>query len=406
MTLDDYAKAVTVTLDTFNVSIANLANSLMPVGANTLTLLFFMGCAIGAIKMALGGLDLTEGLARLGQGLVVYFLVLACIQGHTFFKQTGMVHGNLGEVVAKSADWVVQKTGFDAYDATEPLAEMTAAAVSILNMDVTEIADAYKVKDENAGWWSQFKTAVTGAGKALLSLPDTIAGGLMSAAIGVATAVFLVLAGLIFTATVILADVGFAIALALGPIFIPWVIWKPMSFMFNGWLRFAISSGVTKIIAAFMCVAVGPLMSYVSDLSAKAVADEGYVGVVGAVQTFMPLLLLSLVIGLLAFSVPGIARGITGGANSGDLSMLAMRAITGGASKVAGKATSVIRSGSQGINAASSAVTSRMTPPQASRVRGAQASSMTSSNSGLGAAGGARQQTVAQSQARLKQLFR
>src|SRR5690606_25984947 len=131
MTLDDYAKAVTVTLDTFNASIADLANSLMPVGASTLTLLFFMGCALGAIKMGLGGLDLTEGLARLGQGLVVYFVVLACIQGNTFFKQTGMVHGNLGEMVAKSADWIVTKTGFDAYDATQPLAEMTAAAVSV-----------------------------------------------------------------------------------------------------------------------------------------------------------------------------------------------------------------------------------------------------------------------------------
>jgi len=149
------------------------------------------------------------------------------------------------------------------------------------------------------------------------------------------------------------------------------------------------------------------LMSYVSDLSTKAVADEGYVGVVGAVQTFMPLLLLSLVIGLLAFSVPGIARGITGGANSGDLSMLAMRALTGGASKVAGKAASVIRSGSQGINTASSAVSSRMarmSPPQASRIRGAPANAAKSS--GMGAAGGARQQTVAQSLARLKQLFR
>ena len=68
-------------------------------------------------------------------------------------------------------------------------------------------------------------------------------------------------------AQVIWAQIALAILTLLGPIFIPWLVFEPMSFMFWGWFRAMLTYSLYAVIAgAVMRVFSGVGLAYVTTL--------------------------------------------------------------------------------------------------------------------------------------------
>lgn len=126
--------------------------------------------------------------------------------------------------------------------------------------------------------------------------------------------VFLLLLMAAFLTVIFMAEVMFGIALTLGPILVPWLIWQRTEWLFDGWLRFTLSACFTKIVAFFM---VGFVTFAI--VEAKNAADAIASTVGGAdflAVDEMAALLIALCAAIGAFmmwQVPGIAQGLLSG---------------------------------------------------------------------------------------------
>ena len=99
-----------------------------------------------------------------------------------------------------------------------------------------------------------------------------------------------------------------ALAMAVGPIFIPFLVLGKSSFLFDGWLKFLINACLTKVIVALL-LGIG-----IAAISSAATPQAGGVIEVGdMIGKLLAALAISGVIGTLMMSAPGIASAITSG---------------------------------------------------------------------------------------------
>jgi type IV secretory pathway VirB6-like protein len=128
----------------------------------------------------------------------------------------------------------------------------------------------------------------------------------------------------------------FGIGAALGPIFIPWLIFSPMAFLFHGWLKFMITATLMAI--------VGPVMvKLVSAGLTKIVALAAAAGQAGDASTSFvaasALLMLCALIAFLMAQVPSIAASLLhGGAGAGAPTVPLAQAVGGAAKNIGGSA--------------------------------------------------------------------
>lgn len=105
-----------------------------------------------------------------------------------------------------------------------------------------------------------------------------------------------------------------AIAMAVGPIFIPFIVLGKTSFLFDGWLKFLINACLTKVVVALL---LGIGLAAIA--SAAAPQANGVLEVGSMIGSLLSALAVSGVIGTLMMAAPGIASTITsGGAISQD----------------------------------------------------------------------------------------
>ena len=140
-------------------------------------------------------------------------------------------------------------------------------------------------------------------------------------------------------AQVLWAQVAIAILIFLGPLFIPWLIFEPMSFLFWGWFRALIVFSLYGALAgAVMRVFMGVGLGYVTSYS-NAIVNFDVVSMGGWVLAVLPLfvagILASLKVGELA-SMLVTGSAVTSSGASGMASMAATGGSGGGASKLAG----------------------------------------------------------------------
>ncbi len=105
-----------------------------------------------------------------------------------------------------------------------------------------------------------------------------------------------------------------ALAIAVGPIFIPFIVLEKTSFLFDGWLKFLINACFTKVIVALL-LGIG-----LAAIAGAAAPQAGGVLEVGSmIGSLLGALAVSGVIASLMVAAPGIASSITsGGAISQD----------------------------------------------------------------------------------------
>ncbi len=121
---------------------------------------------------------------------------------------------------------------------------------------------------------------------------------------------FILFSGLVYIAMYIISMVLFYVAAALGPVMIPWVLFAPMSFLFDGWVRFVISASLYKVVGLVMIALSGAMYEPLMQASAAAATGGSqYFNFTAASAA----LLISGAMALLMLQVPVIAGGLTSG---------------------------------------------------------------------------------------------
>jgi len=109
----------------------------------------------------------------------------------------------------------------------------------------------------------------------------------------------------------LIAKFQIALAIALGPIMIPWVIWKPTEFIFTSWLNFLLKSSFVSL-----CVFSIESILRVSIVNLVNLSDSVTQGVNSAF-VYGTVSLLSLLFSLLISKSYDIGNGLISGVSSG-----------------------------------------------------------------------------------------
>lgn len=191
-------------------------------------------------------------------------------------------------------------------------------------------------------------TSAADSGSSILGVIGTLAAGLgsliMTGVAKIATAFLLVLAGVVMAAHIIMGFISVQLVLALAPVMVPFLMFRPLSWLFDSWLKFLLGACMLKIVLAFLLNMVGGLLSVMSDLATKYYNEAKGAAAIETLATDVLLLGLMLVFALLATllltQAPSIATGLLSG-SAGSVGFGGLRGVSGGLANrgVAGGAT-------------------------------------------------------------------
>lgn len=140
------------------------------------------------------------------------------------------------------------------------------------------------------------------------SLWDLVTKGGMTIILVAVLFVAMLATSIVGMIAVLTALVIVAIAMAVGPIFIPFMVLEKTSFLFDGWLKFLINACLTKVIIALL-LGIG-----MAALGAAATPQQaGLVEVGSMLGGLLSALAISGVISSLMLTAPSIAGAITSG---------------------------------------------------------------------------------------------
>ena len=156
---------------------------------------------------------------------------------------------------------------------------------------------------------------------------------------------------------ILFAQIAISILTLFGPLFIPWMVFGPLSFLFWSWFRLLITYSLyAAVAAAIFRVMMGLIMTVGDQYQANAnpdallaaISDPLYTGAtgIGSALIWFISYVLALVTSLLAtFKIPEIAGGLVSGTAAGGgiagTALATGAAVKGGAAvgKAASKAT-------------------------------------------------------------------
>ena len=172
-------------------------------------------------------------------------------------------------------------------------------------------------------------------GAAIWAALQNIVAGLLSTVQGLLLFIAFALVYAICYAQVLWAKLALAILIYLGPVLIPWLVFKPMAFLFWGWFRAIWTYSLYSIIAAAV------LRVFVA-LSITMIESINHALGVGLDVTATPELgtIMIAVIPLFAASfmaalkIPELASAIVGGSSGGGVTGAAAMALAGGKGKM------------------------------------------------------------------------
>ncbi|TWO71460.1 hypothetical protein FN976_11125 [Caenimonas sedimenti] len=168
-------------------------------------------------------------------------------------------------------------------------------------------------------------TEASGSPTDILGRLGTIAAGLgsmlMMAIAKILTAFILVIAGVIMVANVILGFISVRLVLALAPVMVPFLMFRPLGWLFDAWLKFLLGACMLKIVTAFLLNVAAGLLTTMSSLALKhyteakgaAPMETLYADVV----LFGMMLVFAILASLLVAQAPSIATGLLSGSAGG-----------------------------------------------------------------------------------------
>lgn len=137
-------------------------------------------------------------------------------------------------------------------------------------------------------------------------------------------------------AQVLWAQVALGILVYLGPVLIPWLVWKPMAFLFWGWFRAIWTYSLYSIIAAavlriYGAIAITMIETLNTGFLTGAPPTDGPEGG-HLLMAIVPLVAAAF---MAALKVPELASAIVGGPSGGGIAGAASMAMAGGKARLA-----------------------------------------------------------------------
>lgn len=165
------------------------------------------------------------------------------------------------------------------------------------------------------------------------TMAASAASWIMGVIAKVVAAFTLIVAGVISIAHIIIGFISVRLVLTLAPLMVPFLMFKPLSFLFEGWLRFLLSACMLKVVIAFLLSVVTALITdSMVGLSQQFAAESQQATPYEALQVDILLLGMMMVFALLATlmvaQAPTIAQGLLAG--SGAMGFSGLKGITQG----------------------------------------------------------------------------
>lgn len=155
-----------------------------------------------------------------------------------------------------------------------------------------------------------------------------------------AVAMFLILVALaVYIAMVVTSQVSVIIALILAPVFIPFLMFKPAGFLFDGWLKFFLGAGMMKVVGLLVLTVTTVMMGSLQTVSQNAITSGTSTldGLGLDIVVYSVMILLAALSATMMASVPSIASSLMGGGNGAGFGGFAhfaknpaMKGLTGG----------------------------------------------------------------------------
>lgn len=148
-------------------------------------------------------------------------------------------------------------------------------------------------------------------GEILLGIPAVLMN-IVAMIVGV---FFVVVALCIYLASLVISQIGIYIALMLAPFFVPFLLFPPASFLFNGWLRFFLSSALLKTIGLILLQVTDVIMQGVLQISqsTQTAGTSGADALVFDIVKYAMIILLAGLGALLMSQASSIANALISG---------------------------------------------------------------------------------------------
>lgn len=165
------------------------------------------------------------------------------------------------------------------------------------------------------------------------TMAASAASWVMGAIAKVLTAFLLVLAGAIMVGHIIMGFISIRLVLALAPVMVPFLMFKPMSWLFDGWLKFLLGACMLKIVVAFLLNVVAGLLSGMSEFALELYNESWKVSAAETLHVDILMLGMTLVFAALAtlllMQAPGLATGLLSG-SAGGVGFSGLKGVTQG----------------------------------------------------------------------------
>ena len=200
---------------------------------------------------------------------------------------------------------------------------------------VTKMYDGFRQNWEAAGA-GEDQPGIFQLGALIWAAIQNVVAFILTFTFGTIFAIGFILVYSICFAQVIWAQVAIAILIYLGPVMIPWLVWKPMAFLFWGWFKAMWTYSLYSIIAAavlrvFMALSV----TLIESVNASIVSGMDPVSGPETGQFLLAIIPLLVAAMIAALKVPELASAIVGSGAGGGIAGAAAMAMSGGKAKLA-----------------------------------------------------------------------
>lgn len=313
---NSFKSIINQTLMAMKTSGADMAGVLVPDGQHLLLILFSIVAAWSLLSMLVGDGDLAEVIGKLTKTFLITMFCSTLLVGWTSTSNGVGITSNISiasffiDGIGGLADKFV---GQDKELTDEVVTKFFNAIDHVNNVPSQNDSKIAKSILSGIGAWIGGNFALSAAQAAAPN--DQSVGGLVADSLGAALISFLVdivliLALVSFVFVLNAGMVMMLVGLAIGPILVPFMIFKPASFLFEGWLKLMISGGLYKVIAsitALICLGSLDAMDKIGKAGTGSANDSA---------TFIALLMLFFA--WLAKELMGETRSIVSGLVGGN----------------------------------------------------------------------------------------
>ncbi|MBF4990989.1 type IV secretion system protein [Methylophilus sp. QUAN] len=307
--MSQFETALSTAMNQFFTNIQNFGPmTLSSEGMQLFGLLAVISISYMGLRLMMESGNLTNIMGSLIQSLLMIGLVFWLVTPQSYLAIWGT--GNVADTSSALTGSLNVIAGKFVPDGENISKVITSNALMVLNKSMLLV---------NA-WSSTFKQL-----DGFLDVIEFITANLVAFIFIFCAVIGLLVASIIYLAVGVYSQFMIVVALTLGPIMIPWLLLPATSFIFDGWLRFLIIAGLTKVIGAML---IGITHSVLSNVISNVQAAQNYdVLMVSAMLAF----LMSLLIAYLMSQIPSIASALVSGGSGANL----MRGISSG-QKMAG----------------------------------------------------------------------